>query len=155
MKYLYLFFFLCVGTYNSFGQCNRMSDSLALVELYDSTGGVNWTYTATTYYIGTTYISIPNTGTTLNFNQPIDTWHGALLNSSDCIEILALNSNNLSGNLIDINLSNLTNLALSNNQFSGNITGFTNLPWLNFRYNQFTFEDITTNHNINSSNIST
>jgi hypothetical protein len=132
-----------------------MSDSLALVDLYDSTGEESWANIETTYWNGTSNTAIPNTGTTLNFNQPIDTWHGALLNSSDCVEILALNSNNLLGNLIDMNLSNLTNLALSNNQFSGNITGFTNLPWLNFRYNQFTFEDITTNHNINSSNIST
>lgn len=150
MKYLYLFFFLCVGTYNSFGQCNRMSDSLALVDLYNATGGGNWTYAATSYFNSTTHVPIPNVGTAWNFTQPM-----VQLNSGGCVETLALNSNNLLGNLIDMNLSNLINLALSNNQFSGNITGFTNLPWLNFRYNQFTFEDITTNHNINSSNIST
>jgi Leucine-rich repeat (LRR) protein len=119
-----------------------MSDSLALVDLYNATGGGNWTYAATSYFNSTTHVPIPNVGTAWNFTQPMDTWHGVQLNGSGCVAILALNSNNLLGNLIDINLPNLTGLYLYYNQLSGSIPDFTNLSNLEFLQldlNQLTF----------------
>ena len=58
--------------------CDRMSDSLALVDLYWATGGEDWTYSTMSYYnseLGV-IISIPSAGNPWNLNQQIDTWHG-------------------------------------------------------------------------------
>jgi len=88
----------------SFPTC-RQTDSLALVALYNSTDGANWT-------------------TTWDLSQPMDTWHGVLaLNGFGCVLSLNLVGNNLSGPLPPEigNLINLIDLRLYDNNLTGNI----------------------------------
>ncbi len=61
------------------GNC-RANDSLILVNLYYSTNGTNWI-------------------DTWDLNEPIDQWHGVILNSNGCLDSLRLNINNLTGTL--------------------------------------------------------
>lgn len=86
----------------------RQADSLALVMLYDSTGGSNWT-------------------TTWDLNQPMDSWFGVGI-SNDRVISLTLTNMNLSGRLPDLPLSALTDLSLSYNQLSGVVQDFINMP---------------------------
>ncbi len=98
------------------------SDSLALVALYNSTDGANWT-------------------TTWNLNTPVSTWYGVTVAGGRVTE-LDLNSNNLSGNIpAELgNLANLTDLNLYFNQLSGSIPAalgnLTNLTLLQLSFNQ-------------------
>ncbi len=109
-KYIWSLLILCCYTFNTLnGQCNRQLDSLALVDLYNATGGANWT-------------------NTWDLNQPIDTWYGVTLDGNGCVDSLELSNNNLIGSLIDLNLSNLEYLDLSDNQLTGSIPDFSNLP---------------------------
>jgi hypothetical protein len=119
MKYLYLF--SRVLTYNGFGQCNRMSDYLALVELYDSTGGVSWT-------------------NTWNVTQQTNTC--VTLNSNSYANQLSIINNKSIGSLIDLNLPQLSNLTY--NQLSGEFSTITSLSHLEIQYNLFTSESLTT-----------
>ncbi len=82
----------------------RYTDSLALVALYNSAGGANW--------------SNP-----WNLNQPIDTWYGVTLNSDDCVREISLSYKNLVGTLPSElgNLSSMTRLNLQGNSLSGSI----------------------------------
>jgi len=81
------------------GTCDpcRHSDSLALVALYNSTNGSNWT-------------------NTWNLNQPIDTWYGVTVNEFGCVVQLSLWNNELNGSIpIEIgNLSSLKYLSITN-----------------------------------------
>lgn len=88
----------------SAGVCCQDVDSLALIALYNSTGGTNWT-------------------NTWNLNQPMDTWHGVILSETGCVKELRLNSNGLVGTIpSEVGmLSGLTYLGLQFNQLSGNI----------------------------------
>ncbi|WP_420315725.1 BspA family leucine-rich repeat surface protein [Ekhidna sp.] len=81
------------------------SDYDALVALYNSTDGANWT----------------DNSNWLSTN-PVSTWYGVVVNSNR-IDELNLNSNNLSGTLPgDIgNLIDLTTLELNDNQLTGSI----------------------------------
>ncbi len=92
-----------VGACNPYISC-RQSDSLALVDLYDSTNGTGWT-------------------NTWDLDQPIDTWYGVTLNQTGCLTHLHLPSNQLNGNIpIEIgNLNDLISLGLYTNQLSGSI----------------------------------
>jgi gliding motility-associated-like protein len=117
--------------------CDRMSDSLALVDLYWATGGEDWSYSSTVYYfdIGGGIIQagvIPSVGNIWDFNQPIDTWHGVGLSTEGCVEKLILNGNNLAGELIDLNLPNLRSFHCYTNSIEGAIPDFSNLPNLQF-----------------------
>ena len=80
------------------------SDSLALVALYDSTGGPNWTHNG-------------------NWLQgPVSTWHGVRVQNGRVTE-LHLDINNLQG-MIPVELSDLSSLVyleLGGNQLSGAI----------------------------------
>lgn len=137
--------------------CDPVSDSLALIALYDFTNGANWI-------------------NTWNFNEPMNTWYGVVVNSEGCVtcldldgnadclsssamgnnlmgnipselgnmndlEILNLNSNSLVGDIpAEIgDLSNLVKLDLSNNQISGSlpstISNLNNLELLNISTN--------------------
>jgi Leucine-rich repeat (LRR) protein len=95
-------------------QSCRSRDSLALVDLYNSTGGANWT----NKWILT---------------QPMTTWFGITLSASGCVEKIELNNQNLVGTIntsLD-NMVNLQSLYLNNNRLSGSIPNFT-LPNLQF-----------------------
>ncbi len=103
--------------------CDRMRDSLALVALYNSTNGPNWT-------------------NTWNLLQPMTSWYGVTLNNEGCVITLNLEQNDLTGKLPpDLgNLVNLTRLKLNHNQISDSIpselAGLKNLSWLHLHLNQ-------------------
>lgn len=102
-------------------------DSLELVELYNNTGGPDWTYEATIYYDGTSNNPIPNAGTPWDFNTPISTWHGVEVNADGCVTKLALTNNGLTGELLDFNIPTLEVLNCSSNQISGVIPNFSHI----------------------------
>src|SRR5690606_10658926 len=83
----------------------------ALIELYNSTGGPNWTN---------------NSGwSTANPNiiQDVSHWFGIATNAQGGVQFLSLPNNNLSGFLPDKlgDLVNLTDLNLRSNNIGGNI----------------------------------
>ncbi len=82
----------------------RYLDSLALVALYNSAGGANWSVT-------------------WNLNQPMDNWQGVTLNPDGCVQQLNLYNKQLSGSIPAAlgELSSLTHLYLNNNNLSGSI----------------------------------
>jgi Leucine-rich repeat (LRR) protein len=82
-------------------QCNRQRDSVALVQLFLSSDGSNWTKNNNWHVPG----------------QPINTWYGVILNSDGCVSELNLNSNRLKGPITDsiVNLSQLKILNLNDN----------------------------------------
>ncbi len=97
------------------GTCNRLTDSLALIALYITTNGPNWT-------------------NTWNVNQPINTWYGVGLNEFGCVSCLDFggdnNCNTITGygnNLVGSlppelgNLSHLKGILMPNNQLSGDL----------------------------------
>jgi Leucine-rich repeat (LRR) protein len=104
----------------------RQQDSLALVALYNSTGGANWTYK-------TNWLS----------TQPISTWYGVTL-TNNRVTNLSLPSNNLKGNIPqDISkLTMLIGLSANNNNLGGKIPSeignLNNLNQLNLSNNQLT-----------------
>ena len=106
----------CVGENLELNEC-RQRDSLALVALYNSTDGSNWT--------------IP-----WDLNTPIDTWSGVNLNENYCVTALDLVGNNLNGSIDTsfYNLGNLTFLELSfNDALIGELNNNINkLPQLEF-----------------------
>ncbi|NOY36863.1 MAG: T9SS type A sorting domain-containing protein [Chlorobi bacterium] len=101
------------------------TDSLALVALYDSTGGANWTNN-TNWLTG-----------------PVSTWFGITVSGGRVTEIL-LDSNNIVGTIPPEigNLANLQILKLDHNQFSGTIPpeigNLSNLTELTLWANKFT-----------------
>ncbi|MFK7979764.1 MAG: leucine-rich repeat domain-containing protein [Saprospiraceae bacterium] len=110
------------------GDCSsscRMTDSLALVALYNVTDGVNWT-------------------NIWDLNTPINTWHGVTTNDNGCVITLDLNNNQLTGTIpIELgNLGNLQTLYLYTNQLTGTIpsalSSLTNLERLYLYDNQLT-----------------
>jgi Leucine-rich repeat (LRR) protein len=118
----------------------RCADSLALVQLYDSTNGANWI-----------------DKTNWRSGNPMNTWYGIRLNTQgrvDCIDLdgaidcsassspyhntyvnVFYTGNNLTGRLPNSvnNLSNLQILCLSGNQLNGTLPNF-NLPNLRLLY---------------------
>ena len=98
----------------------RAQDSLALVELYNTTGGANWLR-------NDNWLS----------SAPLNTWYGVFVNAQGCLDTLFLDNNRLSGVLPNSigNLTNLRVLFLPNNQLNGNIpTSLGNLRELRLLY---------------------
>lgn len=106
----------------SYGQ-TRLDDSLALVDFYNSTNGPNWT-------------------NTWDLTQPLDSFYGVQItnNRITCLDldgspncqnsIGSGGGNNLSGNLVDLNLTALNGIYLSGNQITGVIPDFSSMPLL-------------------------
>ena len=87
------------------------TDSLALVEFYQATGGNNW--------------EIP-----WNLNETMDNWEGVILDANGCVSALNLQNNNLTNALPTAlnELNHIETLRLENNQLTGSIpTGLSNL----------------------------
>lgn len=84
---------------------SRLQDSLALVDLYNSTNGANW-----------------RNHTNWLTTNPIEQWYGITIEQGR-VKNLQLNSNQLAGTLPTSlgNLSNLVYLELMGNQLTGNI----------------------------------
>ena len=83
-------------------QCNRMSDSLELVKLYNSLDGLNWT--------NKTNWLVPGKG--------IDTWYGIEINANGCVTSIKLNDNNLKNDIYNFSFSEVTKILLYRNQLS-------------------------------------
>lgn len=105
-------------------QSKRINDSLALVALYDSTGGNDWT-----------------NHTNWSTCEPIDNWYGVTV-SNDRVTSLVLNNNNLGGVIPKEigDLKKLETLNLSDNNISGKIPTeigeITNLKYIYLYKNQ-------------------
>ena len=99
-----MIFFLFCGMNQNLSAQVAEQDSLALVALYDSTGGTNWTNN-TNWLTG-----------------PVSTWYGITVSNGRVTEI-SLNENNLAGTIPSEvgNLTKLFLLNLSSNQLSGSI----------------------------------
>lgn len=101
----------------------RERDSLALVDLFNSTEGSYWT-------------------DKWNLRRPMEMWHGVILNEEGCVESLNLHKRGLHGKISTKigNLYNLQSLILSFNQLSGNIPpeigNLTNLLTLSLRHSE-------------------
>ncbi len=103
---------LCFNsTSHIYAQCDRLSDSLALISIFESTNGEEWT-------------------TTWELDKPINEWHGVELSPEGCVQKLFLNDNHLVGTIVDPDLPYLSTLWLSKNQLTGEIPNFENLPSL-------------------------
>ena len=104
----------------------RQQDSLALVAIYNSTGGASWT-----------------TKTNWMSSQPISTWYGVTVNNNR-VTRLALSGNNLQGTIPSEigDLTELGSLYLQGCQLSGTIPAqignLSNLRYLNLNENHFT-----------------
>jgi Leucine-rich repeat (LRR) protein len=102
----------------------RCLDSIALVGLYNATGG------ATTWANRTNWLS----------TNPIQTWYGINMNAQGCVSQIILNVNGLNGNVPNLSLSKLSALSLEYNQLRGRIPNFNlpNLATLSLAGNQLT-----------------
>jgi len=94
---------ICVNIHNLFAQVN-VQDSLALVDLYNSTGGPNWA-NQDNWLAG-----------------PVSTWYGILVTEGRVIAI-DIENNNLNGNIPSSigNLSRVEELILWHNEINGSI----------------------------------
>lgn len=104
-KFTIILFLLAVHTASAFSQTGRQKDSLALVTLYDSLGGANWT-----------------TKTNWRTNTAISTWYGVTLDTIlQRVTSLVLGNNNLQGILPQRigNIDSLTQLDLAQNKING------------------------------------
>ncbi len=114
-------------------------DRAALTDLYNAAGGANW-------------------ANTWDQQQPIRTWYGVTVNAQGRVTELDLSSNNLVGTLPYMNLPFLRRLNLSGNRLSGVVPPMTidaagniiPLQLFNINENEFTFEDIAKNYEVNS-----
>lgn len=108
----------------------KAADSLALVDLYNSTGGTSWTNKANW------------------LTGPVSSWYGVTM-TGDRVTALNLSSNQLTGAIPTtlVNLSSLATLNISDNQLTDlpDLRAFSLITTLNIRDNLFTFEDLEPN----------
>lgn len=123
-----LFSFLSMAAQAQTGSCDPQRDSLALVELYESTGGVNWKQQTNWLQPG----------------APIGQWYGVTTAGDGCVTALVLDTNQLQGTL-PMALSDLRRLEvlrLRGNGLSGplppELTHLPDLDTLNLSENTFT-----------------
>ena len=93
---------LLLSFYTSFSVAQvNMQDSLALVVLYNSTNGANWT-------------------NTWDLNQSVEAWYGIEMDEMGFVTIIDLRSNNLNGEISSEigNLEFLTRIYLQDNQLN-------------------------------------
>lgn len=112
------FLLLSMLTMQSITAQTRLNDSLALVDLYAATNGPGW-------------------ASSWDFNQPMDIWAGVTLDYNlpgGRVTFLTLDGTGLSDTIPDLNLTELESLRLGNNQLSGHIPDFSNLPKLTYLY---------------------
>ena len=117
MKYTIFFIFLLLS--NLLSAQILQQDSLALVRLYNNTGGPSW-YNKTNWLSG-----------------PINTWYGVTV-TGNRVTALNLAQNNLSGSISYLDLDALITLNLANNDLSGGVPEFpavNNLKVLNLSNN--------------------
>jgi len=90
----------------------RNRDSLALLAIYQSTGGTNWFNDED-----------PGTDYTWDLTKAIDDWYGVYLNSEGCVDKLELQHLNLIGEIpVEIgDLKELTRLRMYDNALTGEI----------------------------------
>jgi hypothetical protein len=128
MRQLCTFFFavtLFIAKTNCSTAQVNVKDSLALVDLYNSTDGAHW---------------INNSGW---LNGPVKTWFGVFV-STGRVQQLTLYNNNLKGTLPSSlgKLKNLTSIDLQFNQLSGSIPSslgnISNLQYIQLDYNNLT-----------------
>ncbi len=83
----------------------RYSDSLSLMDLYQSTNGANWIKK-------------------WDLSRPIEEWQGINVNAQGRVVEILMNNNNLIGTLPNLNLPHLQSLILPSNQLTGNLPNF-------------------------------
>jgi len=143
-----LFLVLTINTGSVFAQVTA-GDSLALVELYDSTGGIFWTNSTNwkTGPVGTWYGVLVRNGRVTGLELPNNGLAGTIpasIGNLDSLETLYLNQNLLTGSIPSSigNLTNLRSMRLAFNQLTGSIpTEIGNLNallYLNLEFNQLT-----------------
>ncbi|MFD2561233.1 leucine-rich repeat domain-containing protein [Aquimarina rubra] len=110
-----IFLFLIVGIHNMWAQVSQ-AERDALIDLYNSTNGDNWTNTVAGDRVW--QINDPN--------SDVSTWYGVILGNNGHISSINLGFNNLNG-VIPASLSSLKQfssiliLALQGNKLTGNI----------------------------------
>jgi len=117
MKYFLLLIFFLKINISLFSQCSH-PDYEGLMELYNATGGENWTNN-----------SGWKEGAEGKDCDPCK-WYGVKCLWGDRVLILELKNNNLIGFLPDLKLSELGSLSINENLIQGNIPNFKNLPKL-------------------------
>jgi Leucine-rich repeat (LRR) protein len=121
-----LIFILFIGLNQNTSAQGLEQDSLALVDLYDSTDGINWTN-------NTNWLT----------DQPLSAWYGISVSSGRVTEV-KLDSNNIAGSIPSSigDLDGLNNLSLQWNQLAGSIPmeigNLTIVQELKLRGNQLT-----------------
>ncbi len=124
MRLLHRFLFLPVLIFSTLNAGVSEKDSLALVALYDSTDGANWT-------------------TTWDLNQPISTWSGITIINNQISKINLYNKN-LTGSIPSEigNLDSLEYIRVGFNKLEGKIPGtivnLKKLYYLDVYYNNLT-----------------
>ena len=123
-------------------QCNRYSDSLELVKLFNSSDGNSWT--------NKTNWLIPD--------KTFDTWFCIKVDENGSVIAITLDHNHLSGNIDNFNFPCLVALYLTGNKLTGSIPNFNNLPKLKTLFlnnNEFTGGIPNFNNLLNLNNLKT
>ncbi len=100
MKNLLIVFAFLLAS-NLDGQCDRVSDSLTLVQFYQATNGPNWV-------------------TPWDLNSPISTWYGIRLSTEGCVEVMDLDpddDNDISTGFFDLGINGKLTPSLKDLKF--------------------------------------
>jgi gliding motility-associated-like protein len=96
------------------GGCDVTSDSLELVNFYNTHNGSNWNIDTNWLVIG----------------KPLDTWHGIFVNSDGCVTAIELADTAINGILPNFNLPQMVNLSIRNSRLQGSVPNFSKMPLL-------------------------